>query len=302
MAKKPDAKNEPPTNIPDTAGTIPATETSKSDGVKPAPLAATDEAQQPEQQIGTEGTKNPPNAGNATTIIASGDLLGSLIGDASSSPLPPSAPPATNVVTETESDNDTPATDEPKGEWVCPKCGKKYDHRSWLTRHFRRSHAADADELTAAVPAATGKPGRKPGIPNKPKGPDFSDVTAAIATPDKPVNYELMSGMLFDMSVGTMSMVFGPEWQPKDGNERGMMVTSLKAYLESKQVKDIPPGMLLAVVCIAYSAPRLRQPATADKLKIGWTWFKFKVVPWFRRRRFQPHLTVMPSASESARP
>jgi len=127
---------------------------------------------------------------------------------------------------------------------------------------------------------ATGDNGRKP---------DFSDI---LPTTEKAaIDYQLMSGTLFDMSTGTLSMVLGPEWQPKDAQERDVMIMSLKAYLTAKQVQDLPPGVILAFVCCAYAAPRFRAPATAEKLRFGWRWIKEKLSKL--RRKKPPILTVV---------
>lgn len=114
------------------------------------------------------------------------------------------------------------------------------------------------------------------------RAPDFSDVSSLQQVQ---VDYQLLAGSLFDMSTGTASMIFGPEWQARSPEERQMVINALKVYLEHKEVKDIPPGLMLTVVLLAYSAPRLRAPATSEKLRFGWTWMKMKVVPFFRRKR-----------------
>lgn len=170
------------------------------------------------------------------------------------------------------------------GGWNCPKCpDKHYDYRSHLLRHIKRVHADESATMEAALPAS-GTPGRKVGSKNAPAKPDFSDVinkTAESAVTD----YQLMSSMMFDMTTGTMANIFGPEWLPRpdDPNnpmagskERDNMIMVVKSYLQSKQVKDIPPGMMLTIVAIAYSAPRLRAPATASKIKASYYWFKSK--------------------------
>lgn len=182
-------------------------------------------------------------------------------------------------------DLSTPANEAATaGGWTCPKClDKRYDYRSHLLRHIKRVHADEATAMEAALPAS-GTPGRKAGSKNAPAKPDFSDVinkTAESAVTD----YQLMSSMMFDMTTGTMANIFGPEWLPRPddpGNsmsgskERDNMIMVIKSYLQSKQVKDIPPGMMLTIVAIAYSAPRLRAPATASKLKASYYWFKSK--------------------------
>lgn len=114
--------------------------------------------------------------------------------------------------------------------------------------------------------------------------PDFSDMTPEAAATD----YSAMSAMIFDSSTGILTMTFGPEWQPQSPQERDAVTKALATYLQAKQVKDIPPGMMLAVVILAYSAQRLKAPTTANKLVMVWTWIKTKL---FKRR--QPLLTIV---------
>ncbi len=110
-------------------------------------------------------------------------------------------------------------------------------------------------------------------------------------------NYEIMAATVFDMSVGTLTMVFGPEWQPRNPEEKGAVVMTLKAYMESKQMKDLPPGVILAFVCMAYAAPRFTAPATSTKLKVGWSWFKEKCKKFLPRKKFAPVVMATPAES-----
>lgn len=120
--------------------------------------------------------------------------------------------------------------------------------------------------------------------------PDFSDV---IPTPEKAaIDYQLMAQTVFDMSTGTLSMVLGPEWQPKDAQERDVMVMSLKAYLTAKQVQDLPPGVILTFVCMAYAAPRFQAPPTRAKIKGLWGWCKDKLSKL--RRKKPAMIAVLP--------
>lgn len=119
--------------------------------------------------------------------------------------------------------------------------------------------------------------GRPVGSRNKPK---FNDVV----TDGADVNYPAMSEALFVMSTSSLSTIFGPEWQPRDEQEKKWVVECLAVYLKSKQTKDIPPGLMLSIVLLSYSAPRLKSPNTATKLKLAWLWIKDK----FRKRTRSP--------------
>lgn len=114
--------------------------------------------------------------------------------------------------------------------------------------------------------------------------PSFSDVTKAEPLPvQQMVDYDLMAATVFDMSTGLLTTTFGPEWQPRPAqqpgqpDEREIVCGALKHYFKSKNAQDIPPGLMLTAVVIAYAGPRLRAPNTASKLQMAWTWVKLKL-------------------------
>lgn len=104
--------------------------------------------------------------------------------------------------------------------------------------------------------------------------PNIADLEAANIA----VDYKLMSEATFDLSVGVLSNSLGPEWQPKTPEERQSVCTALETYFKFKQVKDLPPGLALTIVVVAYSAPRLKEPSTSSKLRLAWTWIKVKIL------------------------
>ncbi len=142
-------------------------------------------------------------------------------------------------------------------------------------------NAPIAEPAPAAQPSvdpATGEPikrgrGRPPGAKNR----SVSQIVEGAEQVNQ-VDYALMSGALFDMSTGALSTMFGPEWQPKSAQEREHVIMPLMHYLKSKQVQDIPPGMMLTIIICAYAAPRLREPSTASKLSAMWVWLKSKII------------------------
>lgn len=171
--------------------------------------------------------------------------------------------------------------------WKCKECNKPFNYRSRLVAHIKAVHADKAETLVAEVPPTYGN-----GSPTKTrnKRADFSDVPTATI---KPVDYNLVAGMLFTTSTGILSMVFGNEWQPRSEEEKQAVTGALATYCQSKEVKDIPPGVLLACVVLAYAAPRLREPNTMGKLKLTWLWCKAKVAPFFSRRKKTAELKVV---------
>lgn len=155
------------------------------------------------------------------------------------------------------------------------------------------------DERGRITDNVVAPPGYVPPETPPPAAPDFSDLPpnaangesggpaidgGATLEPD-PVNYQALGAITFDTSVGVLTMVFGPEWQPENSVERQQVVDSLARYFQVKGVSDIPPGVMLTIVCLTYSASRFRQPATSTKLRLTWTWFRTKWKKWRDKRK-----------------
>lgn len=172
---------------------------------------------------------------------------------------------------------------ETKDTWQCPGCPKCYDYRSLLVRHVIKHHKGD-QAILSQVPPQTFKR-RNPAQPRQPVSPEAGAETLlqAVAS-DGPVDYEFMSNVLFDTSTGTLVMIFGDEWKPRNEDERKMMVVGITGYLKAKQIKDIPPGLMLTMLALAYSAPRLRAPSTSEKLRGAWYWVKSIAAKIFKRK------------------
>lgn len=100
---------------------------------------------------------------------------------------------------------------------------------------------------------------------------DFSDLKNAGT------DYSFLAGMMFDTGAGVLTMTFGPEWQPRSPDEKNAVCVPLAAYLKTKNVVDLPPGVLLAIAILAYSAPRITAPTTKEKIKGFWLWIKSKI-------------------------
>lgn len=110
----------------------------------------------------------------------------------------------------------------------------------------------------------------------RPKG-SKTKTSSIISEVEKPINYGLMAEAIFDMSTGILAGSFGPEWSPRSPEERGHVCISLANYFKAKEVKDIPPGLMLTIVVVAYCAPRLKEPGTAGKIKACWFWVRSKI-------------------------
>lgn len=164
----------------------------------------------------------------------------------------------------------------------------------WMNADWNKSNADLAKENGVSRQAVAQM--RKKVEAEKAKGntPTFADVTKPQAEQvemvSKVVDYDVMAATVFDMSVGLLTTTFGPEWQPRPAQqpgqpgERDAVCYALKHYFASKQAQDIPPGLMLTAVVIAYAGPRLRAPNTANKLQMAWTWFKLKLSK-FRKKK-----------------
>lgn len=142
-----------------------------------------------------------------------------------------------------------------------------------------RSNGIPQPEGTTSEPEKPRGRGRPPG--SKTRKPDFADIAP-------PVDFTAMAGLLVDMSTGTAATLLGPEWHPRGPEEKKLVQEAVANYLRAKDVKDIPPGMMLTLVIMAYSAPRISQPSTKAKLAYGWSWFKGRFLGFiFRKRSIQ---------------
>lgn len=114
--------------------------------------------------------------------------------------------------------------------------------------------------------------------PSDGEAPDTSE-----AIEEKPtVNHRQLAEMAFDLTTNSAAAFIGPEWRPSDPTEREGVLIPLEMYFKTQKMDDIPPGAILCFALATYAAPRLRAPATASKIKLGWAWIKAK---WFGRKK-----------------
>lgn len=103
--------------------------------------------------------------------------------------------------------------------------------------------------------------------PMRPKpGEKAPDANAKIDPEEKPkptIDYHKLAAFCVDTVTGAAQQFGGPIWKPMPSpgmdipGERDMMVGHLAAYLEVNDIKDIPPGWLLAITVTMYAAPRI---------------------------------------------
>lgn len=110
--------------------------------------------------------------------------------------------------------------------------------------------------------------------PGRPKG---SKTKSDSVIPVPQTDYVFMAESVFDMTTGIMAGGIGPEWHPRSPDERKNVCQCMANYFKAKEVKDIPPGLMLTIVVVAYCGPRLKEPSTAGKIKACWFWVKSKI-------------------------
>jgi hypothetical protein len=104
------------------------------------------------------------------------------------------------------------------------------------------------------------KRGRKPGQTNTPaqitqQTPQIDDVIVGTAQ------------FTVDAITGALAMMIGPEWQAEK-DERETLIAQTAHYFRTQNISDIPPGVLLAIVCAGYAMKRVQNENTATKLKV----------------------------------
>jgi len=184
----------------------------------------------------------------------------------------------------------------------CPQCGATGPWKSErsLAMHIRAKHLRwGQSNLLSGNAAREAAVTKAKGVERETTPPDFSDLgpdsfkAAAPPLNGEPVkaiiNFEAPATMTFDMSVGILARLFGPEWNPANAEERKQMIEGIRLYYQSINLPDIPPGYMLVILVAAYSAPRLAQPQTKDKLSRTWLWFKSK---FSRRKPMHPIVVV----------
>lgn len=137
-------------------------------------------------------------------------------------------------------------------------------------------HAIDAEmnrptEVTEEQPNEPKKRGRPKGGSNKPKS------IVGVTQPQQknnPQNAAVGHG-LADTFLSVSQMVGGEEWKPED-QERAVIRDAFAKYAESKNLSDVPPGLVLITVIIAYAAPRFAKPLTMSKTKRFTNWVSSK--------------------------
>lgn len=120
-----------------------------------------------------------------------------------------------------------------------------------------------------------------PSVVGKPTGKSTTAVAA------DPTAQTLAAATLANqITIMTFQMIFDrDEWATAD-DEHKMMTEAWYIYLSSKNITEVPPGLLLAVAIGGYAAKRIREPKTAEKVGRFKTWIALRVTKWKVKREF----------------
>lgn len=139
---------------------------------------------------------------------------------------------------------------------------------------------APADQ-SAQQAALSGVTLNKDGTPRKKRGrkPGSTNTPAQIAATTPQLDETIVGTAQFtvDAVTGALAMIIGPEWQAEK-DERETLIAQTAHYFRSQNIADVPPGVLLALVCAGYAVKRVQNENTATKLKIfalkSWAFMK----------------------------
>jgi len=99
---------------------------------------------------------------------------------------------------------------------------------------------------------------------------------ADIPEPDATMAFKACGATTAEMVFIACQGLGGPDWVPRD-EERAYMTEAWTQYYQAKDIKDLPPGVIVATAMISYAAPRFTMPETQSRFKKFLTWAKAKV-------------------------
>jgi hypothetical protein len=148
-------------------------------------------------------------------------------------------------------------------------------------------HAVNAEGEPSVTPK--GKFRKKRGV-SKSVISQTSDAVKAAQEQQQRENAARAAGRVaVDMSIQSLTMLLGPEWEPVQQNgidERQNLHNAFGDYFVAKDINDFPPGVALSIVCMAYALPRLTTGTeTKTRLSKAKIWFNDKMKSMKRKRK-----------------
>lgn len=104
---------------------------------------------------------------------------------------------------------------------------------------------------------------------------------AAVDTPSEDLSFKACGSSTAEIIFIMGQSIGGQEWQPTP-DERHYMSDAWTQYYKAKDVKDLPPGLIVATALISYSMPRFAKPITRNRLQRASHWLKMKLSRSYR--------------------
>lgn len=98
----------------------------------------------------------------------------------------------------------------------------------------------------------------------------------APAGPDVKLQDEALGSASAEIIFTLGIAIFGQDYLPTE-NERLYMSSAFTQYYKSKNMNDLPPGLILATAILSYIAPRLHKETSITKIKKCFYWVKSKI-------------------------
>jgi hypothetical protein len=144
-------------------------------------------------------------------------------------------------------------------------------HLDSLAQFDPAVHAVDADGRPRIKADGTyaRKRGRKAGASSA-----RTPVEAVSAARVDPA--DVAACQAANLVINGCTMAFGPAWAASPGEAAGMQ-GAFKDYFAARGVPSMPPEIGLAVVLLAYAAPRIDQEKAKGKIALAWQWLKMRL-------------------------
>ncbi len=114
-----------------------------------------------------------------------------------------------------------------------------------------------------------------------------------MLTPEQEGMSRAAGAAAINLVFGTMTQLFGDEWQPRTKavagyDERELMQTAAGDYCVAKGITDFPPGVTLSILGFGYFIARFQMPVTKQKLSgfkafVAIRWMKYKTKKEFKK-------------------
>lgn len=105
---------------------------------------------------------------------------------------------------------------------------------------------------------------------------------ASVDTPSEDLSYQACGSSTAEIIFIMGQALGGQEWVPVP-DERRYMSDAWAQYYKAKEVKDLPPGLIVATAMISYAMPRFSRPETKTRLQKASHWIKMRFSKKYRK-------------------